>query len=515
MVAVAENCQVQTKRANKLANRHWRLNHLYYIIDEQGKKILFTMNAVQTVLYFALWWLNIIPKSRQHGVTSFIAIFMLDACLFNSNVRAGIIAHKLVDAKKIFRDKVKFAYDNLPDDLKTELYLIKDDSCELILSNNSSIYVGTSMRSGTLQILLVSEYGWICTHAPAKAAEIKAGAMETVHESGMIFIESTAEGGLGDFPEMCKAAELLQQKNKPLGRLDYKLHFIPWHEKASNITDPAFVEISPEISKYLDKIDKIYNKKLTPEQRAFYAAKKRILKHLIFKEHPSYLEEAFIAAVEGAYYATEMAQAREENRIGIVPHNPEYPVHTICDLGVGSHMPWIFFQVIDMQVRIVNIFCLGDKGDVRGGIPFFKSMLDDYKVQFKYNYGRHFAPFDINRIETGTGKTILETAFNLGLIFHKLDKEDSVLDGIERTSTLFPAIWIDAEKCQALITALSSYHREWIENLNTYSNTPVPDASSHFADGLRYLSLIVKKQLYKIEKVSTEVVYKRKNPMGM
>ena len=188
MVAVRENSQTK-KRKETLGNRFWRLNHLYWILNEKAEKVLFKMNIVQKILYFALWWLNIIPKSRQHGITTFIAIFMLDACLFNSDVRAGIIAHKFVDAKKIFRDKIKYAYDHLPDDLKESVYLIKDDAQEILFSNNSSIYVGTSMRSGTLQYLLVSEYGWICTHAPKKAAEIKAGAMETIHEKGFLFFD--------------------------------------------------------------------------------------------------------------------------------------------------------------------------------------------------------------------------------------------------------------------------------------------------------------------------------------
>jgi len=95
MIATKQKLDAGTKaRLIKLGNRFWRLNHLYYILNEQGERMLFTLNAVQRVLYFALWWLNIIPKSRQHGITPFIAIFMLDGCLFNSNVRAAIIAHK-------------------------------------------------------------------------------------------------------------------------------------------------------------------------------------------------------------------------------------------------------------------------------------------------------------------------------------------------------------------------------------------------------------------------------------
>lgn len=454
------------------------------------------MNAVQRILYFALWWLNIIPKSRQHGITTFIALFILDACLFNSNVRAGIIAHKLVDAKKIFRDKVKYAYDHLPSDLKDTLFLTKDDACELMFSNNSGIYVGTSMRSGTLQYLHVSEYGWICTHAPQKAAEIKAGAMETIHEDGMIFVEATFEGPNGDFPEMCGDAELIRVSGRELGPLDYKIHFFAWHEKTSNVTDPKYVEVSPKDHAYYDKLEKVFKKTITPAQRAWHVAKKKVLKHLMYKEHPSTLEEASIASVEGAYYTMEIAQMREEGRICRVPYLDAYPVHTVCDLGLDGRMPWIFFQVVGLEVHVIDCFSLSKKDDVRGGAAFYKRMLDSKRLEYKYNYGWHFCPFDINKGEIATGQIVYNTFKQHGITFKTLDRETNVLDGIQRLTNKFPSIYIDAEKCPELITAWSCYHREWIENLGRYDERPAPDKSSHYADAGRYLSEVIEKKLY-------------------
>lgn len=501
MIATKTKFDAKTKaRLKKLGNRYWRLNHLYYILTEQGEKILFKMNAVQKILYFALWWLNLIPKSRQHGITTFIALFLLDACLFNSNVRAGIIAHKLLDAKRIFRDKIRFAYENLPDDLKAARSLVKDDAQELVFSNNSGIYVGTSMRSGTLQYLHVSEYGWICTHAPIKAAEIKAGAMETVHAQGMIFIESTFEGVEGDFPEMCKEAELLRTLGKELGVMDYKIHFFSWHQKDSNVTDPRFVEILPKHDDYFDKLEKVFNKTITIKQRAWYVAKKKQLRHLMFKQHPSTLEEARIAAIEGAYFAVEMAEMRESGRICRVPHNPRFPVHTVCDLGMGGNMPWIFFQVIGLETHIINTFNLSKKDDIRGGAVFYKGMLDDIRKRYKYNYGKYFCPFDINRGEIGTGKTIYDTFKQHGIKFVELNRELSVLDGIERMTNMFPSLWIDAEKCEELITAWSSYRREWIESAGMFSEQPVAkQQASHYTDAGRYLSKVIEDKLYVID----------------
>ena len=52
------------------------------------------------------------------------------------------------------------------------------------------------MRSGTAQLLHISEFGKVCAKFPEKAREIITGAMEAIHtenSSSILFIESTAE----------------------------------------------------------------------------------------------------------------------------------------------------------------------------------------------------------------------------------------------------------------------------------------------------------------------------------
>ena len=92
---------------SQLGDRLWRLNNLYRIADKTGRKIPFRLNWAQTELLEGLHECNLILKARQLGFTTFIQLYMLDACLFNSNIRAGTIAHRLDDARVIFRDKVK------------------------------------------------------------------------------------------------------------------------------------------------------------------------------------------------------------------------------------------------------------------------------------------------------------------------------------------------------------------------------------------------------------------------
>src|SRR5574342_365218 len=97
----------------RLADPLWRLNNLYWIKDAQGKKVLFQMNWAQKELYDNLHFCNIVLKARQLGITTFFCIYLLDKVLWGSNVQAGIIAHTLDDAQNIFRDKLKYAFDQI------------------------------------------------------------------------------------------------------------------------------------------------------------------------------------------------------------------------------------------------------------------------------------------------------------------------------------------------------------------------------------------------------------------
>ena len=56
-----------------------------------------------------------------------------------------------------------------------------------------------------------------------------------------------------------------------------------------------------------------------------------------------------------------------------------------------------------------------------------------------------------------------------------------------------PSIYIDVNKCQPLIVAWSSYHREWVEQAGIYYDTPAHDKSCHYADAGRYLTMALKK----------------------
>ena len=84
---------------------------------------------------------------------------------------------------------MKSPYNDLPDMLRAARPIIRDSADELVFANNSSIRVSTSMRSGTLQYLHISEYGQLCARFPDKAREIRTGALNAVQAGQVVFIK--------------------------------------------------------------------------------------------------------------------------------------------------------------------------------------------------------------------------------------------------------------------------------------------------------------------------------------
>ena len=129
---------IETLKAH-LSDPKWRISNLYFIRDKKGNKVQFRPNATQLFMLSNLWFMNIIVKARQLGLTTFFTIFYLDQVLWNENKMAGIIAHREEDMKRIFRDKILFALRHLHPWLK-ELVgePVVQTASELVFKNGSN-----------------------------------------------------------------------------------------------------------------------------------------------------------------------------------------------------------------------------------------------------------------------------------------------------------------------------------------------------------------------------------------
>jgi hypothetical protein len=311
----------------RLRDRAWRLRNLYHITNKEAERILFRPNWAQLELFDTLQRRNVDLKVRQLGVTTGYCILWLDACLFNRDLRVGIVAHTKEDAAIIFRDKIKFAYDNLPPELRAAVPAEKCDAHELLLANGSGIRVGVTFRSGTVQVLHVTEYGYICQRQPQRAEEIRTGAFQAVPADGIIVVESTAKGRSGHFHELCQGAQ------RDSG---WRFSFLPWWRHPEYELSPERALEYPQERDYLDRLEGEIGRALTPAQRQWWCAKYRELGDDMYAEYPSTAEEAFRATTEGAYYGSQMLEAWQEKRITAVPVDKALLVDTWWDLGIND-----------------------------------------------------------------------------------------------------------------------------------------------------------------------------------
>lgn len=470
------------KATDQFSDWRWRLTNLYWIIDKEGKRQKFEMNWAQEALFSQMHYMNVILKARQLGFTTFIQIFMLDAAVFNSDIRAGTIAHTLLDAQTIFRDKVKFPYDLLPDGIKSHVPILHDNATELMLGNNSSIRVGTSLRSGTLQYLHVSEYGKLCAKFPEKAREVRTGALNTVQAGQVVFIESTAEGQEGHFYEVCQTAQSKVRTGTKLTPLDFKFHFYAWHEHSEYEIDPDGVVISDELVRYFDKLEVNEGIKLNDRKRAWYAKKAENQLADMKREYPSTAKEAFEASVEGAYYADQMAAAEIQGRIAQFPAHPDIPVHTVWDIGVGDYNAIWCFQITPSRIRLVGYY--QNSGE---GMPHYLAELDRMALENKWKLGRFYLPHDAKVREWGSGRTRFEQVEAR----HKdtwLVPINEIEDGINSARQILPICEFDEGPTSEGIKALKNYRKEWDEERGIWKNKPLHNWASNGADAFRYLA---------------------------
>lgn len=478
------------KVRDKLKDRLWRLENLYYITNKQGKRVLFKLNWAQKYALEHMWYLNILLKARQLGMTTFIQIFILDACLFNSNVRAGVIAHNREDAQKFFRDKIKFAYENLPAWLKEARQASNDRAQELMFNNGSSISVGTSMRSGTLQYLHVSEFGKICAKYPQKAREIVTGALNAVEAGQFIFIESTAEGQEGYFYEYSTIAERMQLEGRELTTLDYKFFFFPWWGD-QNYKLSGNIIITAEDKAYFDKLQHEFGIKLTTEQKNWYVKKKQTQGKDMKREYPSTPKEAFEQSVEGAYFNSEMAAIRNEGRILKIPYAPQLPVHCFFDLGRDDATSIWFMQDYRGQFRFIRY--------MEGSGEAIQYYLREMQ-KLGYVYGTLYLPHDANvtDLTQADNLTRADIVRSMGFRVEVVPRVPEKIEAIQAVRDVLPECWFDEENCAAGIKHLDNHRKEWDDKYGRWRDRPFHgeachgvDAFEQFARGYADLSNVV------------------------
>ncbi|HXF89584.1 MAG TPA: terminase [Xanthobacteraceae bacterium] len=476
-----------------LSDWRWRLDNLYWITDKEGREVRFRLNWAQSLLFESMHNLSLILKARQIGFSTFVVLFMLDACLFNRNVRCGIVDRSLDDAKKKL-EKVKFAYRRLPVWLKMAVPIKTANVTTVEFANDSSIEVGTSHRGGTLQYLHISEYGQICARYPDKAQEIRTGALNTIQAGQVAIIESTAEGQDGDFYELCAAAQSKARLGAKLTPLDFKFFFFPWWRDPAYELTPEGVLIPEHFARYFAALESaegmvgcqpVKGIFLTPRQKAWYVKKAETQQGQMKREYPSTPEEAFEAAVEGAIYGQQIEAAEREGRIGAYPAVPGVPVHTFWDIGRSAYTSIWFAQIFaGPRIRLVHFY-----QNALNAMPHYAAYCAKLFRERGWVHGEDWFPHDAKVEEWGSGRSRIEQLIGAGFKA-RLARELGVEDGINAARAVLGYCEFDAGECAEGLRMLRAYRYEWDDIRGAWKSSPrQTDTAAHGADAFRYLAV--------------------------
>ncbi len=505
--------KIEHDLAELLDDQWWRLNNLYWIqgLDENENliKMKFIPNDVQEKYYFDAWWRNVILKSRQHGMSTEIAILQLDQCLFNPQQTCGIIDKSDDDCKKKLA-KQKYAYDHLddPDDpITAQLGAAVKEAVKLVppcnehnltFSNESKIWAATNHRGGTFAYLWISELGFTSYYFPKKASEIKTGALNTVHKGSKVVIESTHEGGKAGLNyDMIRLAQSSPDADN-MTHLDWQFHFFGWHEdpKCSlELPKGQKLELTDEQKEYFDELLVNEGLDLSEEQKHWYIKKELEQKDDMKKEYPSTTEEAINAVVKGAIYGKEISKMRKEKRIKDFAMDSAYPLMSFWDLGQTDYTCMGLLQFTGRDFSVLDNFAHHGE-DYR----FYMAKLEEWERKWGL-ISADFIPHD-GKQHSGPNPESWEECFKKGKRNNVIlvPRTPDIWIGIRHLRGLLSRMWIhktncskefligqnmSAERIPSLIDSLEAYHTKPTVTEARIQELPVHDNHSHNCSMLR------------------------------
>jgi phage terminase large subunit len=196
-------------------------------------------------------------------------------------------------------------------------------------------------------------------------------------------------------------------------------------------------------------------------------------------------EGAYATAIEGAYFAKALAQARGEQRIGFVPKDPLSPVKVYCDIGGTSAKSdafamWVV-QTVGLQIRVLDHYEavgqeFGEHVHWLRSRGYERALVRLPHDGLKHDMVHRVTPEGYFR-QAGFS---VSTMANIG--------PGAASARIEAVRRVLPQCWFNAETTQAGLEALGFYHEKRADDRQVGLG-PEHDWSSHSADAFGQMAL--------------------------
>lgn len=281
---------------------------------------------------------------------------------------------------------------------------------------------------------------------------------------------------------------------------------LAWVDEAEPVTDEAWTKLIPTLREEDSELWVTWNpeRKTSATHKRFRAANDNRYKivELNFRDNPRFpailerqrqrdmqqrpeqyghiWEGDFVTAVEGAYFAKALNEAKKENRIGIVPADPLMTLRAFVDIGgtgakADNFVIWIA-QFIGKEIRVIDHY------EVQGQPA---SAHVNWLRERGYSPARCqiWLPHDgetHDRVHDASYEGYFRQAGYTVTVIPNQGKGAAKMR-VEAARRLFPAIWFNADTTEGGRDALGWYH-EKKDDERGIGLGPEHDWASHSAD---------------------------------
>jgi len=196
----------------------------------------------------------------------------------------------------------------------------------------------------------------------------------------------------------------------------------------------------------------------------------------------------YASITEGAYYATVLAQAKADGRIGRVGPDPLMTIRLFADIGgTGARADAFVFwvaQFIGREIRILNYYEVVGQ-PISAHLAWLREQgytADTAQIWLPHDGSTNDRVYDVSYESAfkAAGYTVTVVP-NQG--------KGAAKARIEEGRRLFPVVWMDEDKCAGGIEALGWYH-EKKDEIRNIGLGPEHDWSSHGADGFGLMCVV-------------------------
>ena len=456
-----------------LSNPLWRINNLYDFVDDDAGSMAFNLNWAQKQLNRDLHTRNLVYKARQVGASTYIQLLGLDRCLFNDYYAFGCVAHDVFSAQALFDRKAKHAYDSLPDWLKEQVPLVARNRSEMKFGNGSFMRVAAGLRSGTYQMIHISELAAMEWKDATAADEVLTGTLNAIANQGTVFVESTSRGPHGLFPSLWKT--YFPMERDALLELDFLCHFFPAY-KEPRYRQSEDGPIPEHIEEYFKELRKTVHEKIPRSHMVWYAAKEKILKDRMKAEYPQTPEEGFEVILKGTYFGKRISEIRHRKQLEELPITSGAPIEVYAHFGNGDVGTLLFGQRDGAWMNWIDFY-----QEKEQDIAHYVQLLKRYEADKGYNItsiSMAVSLSDHDSLEVAATETLQDGGFLVRLVPHAPDRRLKV----DHARKCLDHCRFDPKRFEKGVEALQSYRRKQNDQTGLFEEEPERDWAHYAAE---------------------------------